>query len=1539
MKKIFLLVCLFAISITGIIQASNSTPIATRVYGDQFTPEINQTQIIGTAGVINASFGSSGNININFVGTQSYANAIQVLSDGTFVVLLNDGTNAYVAKFSENGVLQPTYSSMTGQGFGINGVCTISNISTVPYNLSIAVDEQGRFLVTGTSSVSNHPVIKRVTAAGSIDSSFIFSDTSWHSAGLNVLALQNTGKIIAVGNNSSNGQIARYNFNGTLDTTFGVSGYAIFNGSNDQNAHAYPTVTAQLNTAYIDTNNNIYIPYANGSSSVSIIRLTSSGAVDTSWGTSGIVVLSYLTNPNSAQTWMGVDLNNNLVIATTDASSGNIYITSIAASNGGAASPAFTNTTITGNFNLYSLITTTDGTVGKILLTGNDTTTITFRVTRLNSNGGIDTTFNPSFGYNEFSVGASITSSQLYSASLSPNGTLFVCGDNINGSSVQTPYVFCLYNEPYATQIARFPADTAQGVPNLSFGTTTTEAFAGVVSPFNGLYGASLLQKPQAAIEITTGSTPAQGDILIGMNGYTNTSANSNMMLAWLTAAGVADVSVGSSANGLLTLSNGATSEYLLSLLQGQSGSVYVAGYSAAGAILRAYSPSGTSGWTTNTASWAISSSDATTAGYQGIGVGSQAFVSSQRILLFVAESGTVGHISGYTTVGSLDTSFNSTGSVPGKILSTDFGLHMGPCYGSLVNNYNEIFAAYKDSSTNQITVAAFNSSGSGLIPEFGTSGIATGLFGGTTSIAANNIRTCFINVDNNIIIAAINGAGTSLLFTCLDGITGQVVSSFGISGILTVPITGATSLQLQEITGVSNGQVIATFWDNAYPTADDTMYIVRINGLGASAGTLDSTFNAQGAQPGILPIKIGDKVTDYYARALTSAIVQSTVGATQGNIIVAGYESILSTDSTPMVMSVYGAPGTTEVPYYPITESIVPGTLDVAYDLNSLLGLIGSGNAIFIYPAGSPYAGTMLVGIDNGTTSKVARIYISDITLDTTFGTGGVYTTSSLSGINNITIDKNNNVLISGVTDISPTVWAQQLSPNGASPVSFTIPSNITAIYGIYQQESGRYIIAASGTQNNPVSATNIGILLAFQDKLVSPATAFVVDPTFNPLGTGAVTAGQCSVGATAGLYAIAINNNAAHNPDTIAVAFVVSGTVKLGVFTADGSGYSNTTFNTGSGGAPITTNISADGSIVTQLNIDASGNMIVAASYNNGGTHQVQVQRYSPAGVKDATFNGNTGITTISNLGTSHVTLTDILATTTNQTILVGYNIAGGNGPLFAARLDSTGALDATWNPNASGTDTPGVLTYSADSATAINYAATTIDGLLVSIGSTSGRTTGDPIITIVYGDLYVTQVSQNPLEYPAGSLDLTIPNGNSGSLPLATLPTGGSVSGVPARMYIYNSTVNSSPNGAMLIASTDSTHVYVTQLNSDLSLNSNFGTSGVISFTPNSILSPTSVTVTDMYVANGTNDTTQPIYVSGYTTTSGVNTAFGAQIASNGSGSPTYVSPVSALTVAGQIRQSTNSRVFMSGFNGTNGAIVAYNSTMTALDTSFG
>ena len=95
-----LLTSLIFAMFTTSIAATNSQPSISRVYGDEFIAGVIQYQAVGITGVLDGSFGTSGSLDATNSLTNPLAQAVQVLSDGSILILLDDGTNSYIVKYT-----------------------------------------------------------------------------------------------------------------------------------------------------------------------------------------------------------------------------------------------------------------------------------------------------------------------------------------------------------------------------------------------------------------------------------------------------------------------------------------------------------------------------------------------------------------------------------------------------------------------------------------------------------------------------------------------------------------------------------------------------------------------------------------------------------------------------------------------------------------------------------------------------------------------------------------------------------------------------------------------------------------------------------------------------------------------------------------------------------------------------------------------------------------------------------------------------------------------------------------------------------------------------------------------------------------------------------------------------------------------------------------------------------------------------------------------------------------------------------------------
>jgi uncharacterized delta-60 repeat protein len=244
-------------------------------------------------GTLDTSFGNSGKV-IQPIGTwHDFGQSLAIQPDGK--ILLGGfcgGVSNYdfcIARFNSNGTLDTS--------FGSSGKVIQPIGSDDDRGYSLAIQPDGKILLGGycfnRSNWNWDFCIARFNSNGTLDTSFGSSGKVIQPIGIYndygvSLAIQSDGKIL-LGGRCDNGSdndfcIARFNSNGTLDTTFGSSGKVI-----------------QPIGSYLDFGNSLAIQYdgkillsgtcLNGSDyDFCIARFNSNGTLDTSFGTSGKVI-------------------------------------------------------------------------------------------------------------------------------------------------------------------------------------------------------------------------------------------------------------------------------------------------------------------------------------------------------------------------------------------------------------------------------------------------------------------------------------------------------------------------------------------------------------------------------------------------------------------------------------------------------------------------------------------------------------------------------------------------------------------------------------------------------------------------------------------------------------------------------------------------------------------------------------------------------------------------------------------------------------------------------------------------------------------------------------------------------------------------------------------------------------------------------------------------------------------------------------------------------------------------------------------------
>ena len=193
---------------------SNSAP--TRRPRARLCLEMLEDRCVPSAGQLDPTFGSGGIVtNTNF-GNDS---AVVLQPDGKVVTVAQ---NSSLVRYTTSGSLDST--------FGSGGVATTAFGAD-----AIALQSDGRIVIAGTGGGSF--ALERFNANGSLDKTFgkggevttpfIKKGVYTGAVGRGVV-IQGDGKIVVAGyTNNQEWALARYNANGSLDTTFGSGGKVV----------------------------------------------------------------------------------------------------------------------------------------------------------------------------------------------------------------------------------------------------------------------------------------------------------------------------------------------------------------------------------------------------------------------------------------------------------------------------------------------------------------------------------------------------------------------------------------------------------------------------------------------------------------------------------------------------------------------------------------------------------------------------------------------------------------------------------------------------------------------------------------------------------------------------------------------------------------------------------------------------------------------------------------------------------------------------------------------------------------------------------------------------------------------------------------------------------------------------------------------------------------------------------------------------------------------------------------------------------------
>ncbi|MBF29474.1 MAG: hypothetical protein CL447_06445 [Acidimicrobiaceae bacterium] len=278
---------------------------------------------------------------------------------------------------------------------------------------------------TGVTTVSAAP--------GDLDTGFA-SGSGYATPGLNWkvngIAVQPDGKYLLVGENDYDFAVARLNADGTLDTTFG--------GGDGEVVTAISAGGAEARSVAIDDAQNIVVAgWAHDNVSnydTAVVRYDSSGNLDTAFGNNGITI-TQVTSDNDRAYALKLQSDGKILLAGESRIGGNYYFSLLRYTSAGALDTTFGSSgisTVYFNGNSYGRSLEVDS-QGRILVGGHAFIggDEDYALARFDSGGALDATFGSS-GKVTTELGSY---DRAIAVRVQSDGKIVLMGDSYNGNS------------------------------------------------------------------------------------------------------------------------------------------------------------------------------------------------------------------------------------------------------------------------------------------------------------------------------------------------------------------------------------------------------------------------------------------------------------------------------------------------------------------------------------------------------------------------------------------------------------------------------------------------------------------------------------------------------------------------------------------------------------------------------------------------------------------------------------------------------------------------------------------------------------------------------------------------------------------------------------------------------------------------------------------------------------------------------------------------------------------------------------------------
>ena len=250
-------------------------------------------------GSLDRSFGRGGTV-ITPIGSNADARALAIQQDGKLVAAGHStsgrGFKAGFAlvRYNANGTLD--------RSFGRGG--RVTTPTGVAY--ALAIQQDGKLVVAGRSG--RRFTLARYHTSGTLDTSFgrggkVTTPIGGGGGGAHALAIQQDGKLVVAGRSGRRFTLARYNANGTLDTSFGRGGTVrtfVVRGGGGASALA------------IQQDGKLVV--AGGNNSFELARYHANGTLDGSFGRGG-TVRTFVARGGYGASALAIQQDGKLVVA------------------------------------------------------------------------------------------------------------------------------------------------------------------------------------------------------------------------------------------------------------------------------------------------------------------------------------------------------------------------------------------------------------------------------------------------------------------------------------------------------------------------------------------------------------------------------------------------------------------------------------------------------------------------------------------------------------------------------------------------------------------------------------------------------------------------------------------------------------------------------------------------------------------------------------------------------------------------------------------------------------------------------------------------------------------------------------------------------------------------------------------------------------------------------------------------------------------------------------------------------------------------